>query len=91
MLVSRETCRNSEYVEMTFLLVVLDVNECAENTHTCDRNANCIKFDNTVSYSCQCKQSFVGDGFNCTEGKNVFSLSNTISRFRRGKFAISFH
>ncbi|XP_015780929.1 PREDICTED: sushi, von Willebrand factor type A, EGF and pentraxin domain-containing protein 1-like isoform X2 [Acropora digitifera] len=42
-----------------------DVNECENGqTNPCDRHAIC---NNTKgSYSCQCKQGFVGDGFNCT-------------------------
>ena len=49
--------------------VFTDVNECEnEQTNPCDRHAIC---NNTIgSYSCHCKQGFVGDGFNCT-GENT--------------------
>ena len=46
-----------------------DINECENGqTNPCDRDAIC---SNTKgSYSCHCKQGFVGDGFNCT-GENT--------------------
>lgn len=42
-----------------------DVNECQNGqTNLCDKDAIC---NNTKgSYSCHCKQGFVGDGFTCT-------------------------
>ncbi|CAB4032570.1 uromodulin-like, partial, partial [Paramuricea clavata] len=42
-----------------------DYDECAQNTHTCDQNADCI---NTVgSYTCQCRSGYTGDGHICTD------------------------
>ena len=37
-------------------LIFSDIDECAQNSHTCDVNANC---KNTVgSYDCQCRQEY---------------------------------
>ena len=48
----------------TILRTFTDVNECTENTHSCDGNASCT---NTIgSYNCMCNFGFEGDGFNCT-------------------------
>ena len=47
---------------------ILDVNECAENTYTCDQNADCV---NTVgSYTCRCRARYNGNGYTCT-GKAI--------------------
>ena len=46
------------------LIVVLDIDECTNGTHSCDVNAVC---NNTRgSYNCTCKDGFYGDGMNCT-------------------------
>ena len=55
-----------------------DVNECALGTHECDANAICR--NTNVSYTCQCKTGFSGDGFECT-GKHIYGV------FRRSHFA----
>ena len=48
----------------TSLLFFLDIDECANGTHSCDVNAVC---NNTRgSYNCTCKDEFHGDGINCT-------------------------
>ena len=45
------------------LIVVSDMDECTNGTHTCDINAVC---NNTRgSYYCTCKDGFYGDGINC--------------------------
>ena len=41
-----------------------DVNECETGEALCDPNADCT--DILTSYSCQCRQGFEGNGFNCT-------------------------
>ncbi|XP_028399458.1 uncharacterized protein LOC114522881 [Dendronephthya gigantea] len=42
-----------------------DIDECAEKTHSCDRNANCT---NTIGgYECHCHAGYTGDGFTCTD------------------------
>ena len=42
-----------------------DYNECSENMHNCDPNADCI---NTAgSYICRCRTGFTGNGNACTD------------------------
>ena len=42
-----------------------DIDECTENTHRCDNNADC---GNTVgSYQCRCRIGFEGDGQECVD------------------------
>uniref|UniRef100_A0A7M5VAC8 Protocadherin Fat 4 n=1 Tax=Clytia hemisphaerica TaxID=252671 RepID=A0A7M5VAC8_9CNID len=49
------------------LSVVSDVDECQTNSDQCDVNAYCVVFPNTISYTCQCKDNYEGDGFTCEE------------------------
>ena len=46
------------------LFSLTDVNECETGEALCDPNADCT--DILTSYSCQCRQGFEGNGFNCT-------------------------
>ena len=49
------------------LYLLLDIDECAEDTDECDFHADC---ENTVgSYECTCIVGFSGNGRNC--GKYV--------------------
>ena len=42
-----------------------DIDECAEDTHSCDDNATCT---NTFGgYTCACDDGFEGDGFSCDD------------------------
>ena len=51
-------------------LAFADINECTEDTNSCDSNASCI---NTIgSYNCTCNFGFQGDGRNCTGMYNVY-------------------
>ena len=45
------------------LLFVIDINECEDNSHICDLNANCTNTEG--SYICACHESFFGDGLTC--------------------------
>ena len=46
------------------LIFVLDIDECANNTDSCDVNAYC---NNTVgSYNCTCYPEYTGNGTLCT-------------------------
>ena len=38
----------------------LDIDECADKTHTCDNNAACSNYDG--GYNCTCNDGFNGDG-----------------------------
>ena len=43
--------------------LVLDLDECTNNSHTCDVNAVC---QNTVgSHTCSCKAGYTGNGKTC--------------------------
>ena len=44
--------------------MALDINECHEETFTCDANANCEDTDG--SYMCECRVNFTGDGQTCS-------------------------
>jgi cysteine-rich repeat protein len=47
----------------------VDIDECAENTHTCHLHAQC---NNTKSnYTCTCRQGLKGDGRTCTHLSEV--------------------
>ena len=60
----------------------LDINECDTGLHYCDKNANCS--DTEGSYSCNCTESYFGNGKKCqgnhsyiqhyTGNDNVFFL-----------------
>ena len=40
-----------------------DINECADDTHTCDGNATCT--NNIGNFTCACNYGFNGDGYDC--------------------------
>ena len=40
-----------------------DINECVNNTHNCDENAQCT--DNIGSFSCDCNFGYSGNGTFC--------------------------
>ena len=47
----------------------VDIDECAEKTHICDKHATCTNADATddaqVTYFCECNIGWSGDGFGC--------------------------
>ena len=47
-----------------FFLFILDINECHNNSSGCHENAICINTDG--SYTCQCKDGYVGNGARCS-------------------------
>eukprot|EP00111_Clytia_hemisphaerica_P002365 TCONS_00006758-protein len=49
------------------LSVVSDVDECQTNLDQCDVNAYCMIYPNVISYTCQCKDQYEGDGFECNK------------------------
>ena len=51
------------YYSIHITLIVVDVDECAENTHNCDVNASC---SNTIgSFVCSCNSGYRGNGTFC--------------------------
>ena len=44
--------------------VTSDTDECAEGTHNCSGQAECI--NTKGGYNCTCKAGFTGDGQNCS-------------------------
>ena len=55
------------FLIMIIFSILLDVNECAVEQDLCDGNAYCVVYPNSISYSCQCKDGFEGDGFQCNK------------------------
>ena len=47
-----------------FFLFILDINECHNNSSGCHENTICINTDG--SYTCQCKDGYVGNGARCS-------------------------
>ena len=46
------------------MFLILDINECSSNSHSCDVNAVCS--NTRGSYTCTCKAGYSGDGKSCT-------------------------
>ena len=53
--------------------LTLDVDECKVDKDVCDQNAYCTVYPNSIAYSCQCKDGYNGDGFNCIEREGLCS------------------
>eukprot|EP00058_Branchiostoma_floridae_P027787 XP_002613278.1 hypothetical protein BRAFLDRAFT_68243 [Branchiostoma floridae] len=49
----------------TTRIVQNDIDECSDGTHDCHPNAEC--HNNGGSFSCQCKQGFIGNGTSCSD------------------------
>ena len=47
----------------------LDYNECVEDENACDRNASCIKLQEDLTYMCQCREGYFGNGSRCSKGE----------------------
>ena len=50
------------------LFELLDIDECAQNQHDCDKNATCTNAEG--SFSCDCIDGYTGNGTSC-KGKRV--------------------
>lgn len=46
-----------------FCVLLVDINECDNGKNDCHGNAKCSNVPG--SYTCQCKEGFVGDGRRC--------------------------
>ncbi|XP_068242027.1 nidogen-1-like [Palaemon carinicauda] len=60
-----ETQNNNTKNAVVTLMHLLDTDECLDMTHNCSSDASCI--DTRVSYRCQCKPGFTGDGYTCED------------------------
>ena len=47
------------------------MDECAEMTHDCSPHANCV--NQVGTFTCKCREGFVGDGKDCIEVHTVLS------------------
>ena len=46
------------------MYLIIDIDECSSNSHSCDANAVC---NNTHgSHTCRCKAGYTGDGQSCS-------------------------
>ena len=54
-----------QYLEQRSIDYVLDIDECATNTHKCSINENIICLNTEGSFKCICKHGFSGDIHNC--------------------------
>lgn len=57
---------------------LLEVDECADGSHACDINAECI--DTPTSYICTCNDGFVGAGLNLPQSLTEAKLPNFLLR-----------
>ena len=65
----------STFIHSYSFNLVLDIDECSSNSHSCDVNAVC---NNTRGfYTCACKPGYSGDGKNCTGELNL-PITSTI-------------
>ena len=65
------------------------VDFCGNGQHACHTDAECR--NGIFNYSCQCKQGFSGDGFNC-QGNILFSAPCLIQTFchKKGRNTVIF-
>ena len=49
--------------DVIFNFLFSDIDECTTNENSCDENAECL--NNDGSYTCSCKDGFVGNGILC--------------------------
>lgn len=50
---------------------IIPQDQCANNLHNCDINADCV--EEMVGFSCACKEGYSGDGVTCTDAEPVAS------------------
>ena len=47
-----------------YVHAVIDINECEDDTDSCDENADCTNTDG--SYTCSCRPGYSGNGMTCS-------------------------
>ena len=52
-----------KYLYVLIYIYIIDVNECLVNNGGCSVNAFCTNTEG--SFTCQCKNGFLGDGLSC--------------------------
>ena len=57
-----------------YILLFLDIDECAAQVNPCDALANSACKNTNGSYNCQCNDGFVKNGPNCEGVKQLLSL-----------------
>lgn len=55
------------------IIVYVDVDECQDQSHNCDVNAEC--YNTHGSFSCVCVQGYSGDGVGCL---GMLTNTNTV-------------
>ena len=63
----------------------LDVDECLTKQDLCDGDAYCVVYPNSISYSCQCKDGYQGDGFQCSKLPGNWKYFFTVSSMNSNK------
>ena len=64
-------------MKLYVFLVLLDIDECSDGSHTCDSNALCTNTDG--SFNCICDNGYEGDGFNCSEFENTTCIGRSMN------------
>ena len=52
------------------MYLIIEIDECSTNSHSCDVNAVCC--NTPGSHNCSCKAGYSGDGKSCT-GESIVS------------------
>ena len=75
---------------LNIFLCVLDADECTDGTHNCDVDG-AVCNNTPGSYSCRCKDGFVGDGINCTGKLNIQAIDHVSAELRVIFALVSLH
>ena len=64
----------NELIEINYQSLIIDINECELNIHSCHEQATCT--NSPGSYSCACNPGWTGDGFDCQGSQIIFEQRN---------------
>ena len=59
---------HSPFISNLLVIILSDIDECAEGIHDCHENSTCANY--AGSFSCYCNSGFTGNGTYC---KGLFS------------------